>query len=402
MKLKLSTSLLLSILSLTSFAQSASVQLDSLIHKKVFHYNNNHFEGEGWNVLLTEINKAQIVLLGEQHGEAEIPVFTIKVAEVLKPKALITEIDPYTARQLQKISIDTAGYSAYFKENPYDFAFYSYQTEMELARQMTLAHTDIWGLNEINFLSLGTFFNTLAGKAKLPANKILAQKRAKQYASHDRLIYKDINRYSDFIAYKIKPASLDSLLYAFRNESNECKKMLRDLKASLPIYANTSYQMRVNLMKKNLLNYLSPYITTDSIRIPKLLFKLGANHVPRTNDLRDFFEVGNLASNLAEASGKTSLHIMIFGKAGTVNQMAPTNNRVAIQPYDAATDKDLDMFKPFYSPVSDQEWVLYDLRPIRDAVNDGKLSVNRNLKGFIMGYDLLVVFGHSTGNRFIE
>lgn len=403
MKIKLTFSLLFSAITLTSLAQSTSnIQLDSLIHKKVFYYNNNHFEGEGWNALRAEINKAQVVLIGEQHGEAEIPIFTMKVAEVLKPKALITEIDPYTAHQLQKISIDTAGYSKYFKQNPYDFAFYSYQTEMELARQMTLAHTEIWGLNEINFLSLGTFFNTLASKAKLPANKKLAQNKAKEYALHDRPIYKDVNRYNDFIAYKIKPTSVDSLLYAFRNESNECKKMLRDFKISLPIFANTSYQVRVNLMKKNLLNYLSPYITTDSIRIPKLLFKFGANHVTRTNDLKGFFEAGNLASNLAEASGKTSLHIMIFGKAGTINQMGPVDNSIAITPYNAATDKDLDIFKPFYNNVKDHEWVLYDLRPMRDAINEGKLTVNRNLKGFIMGYDLLVVFDRTTGNRFIE
>jgi hypothetical protein len=326
----------------------------------------------------------------------------MKIAEILKPKALVVEIDPYTAAQLKKISPDKAAYSNYFKQNPYDFAFYSYETEMELARQMTLAHTEIWGLNEINFLSLGTFFNTLAGKAKLPANKESALKKAKDYATHDRPIYKNIERYNDFIAYQLKASMVDSLLHSFTNESDECKKMLRDLKASLPIFANTRYGARTNLMKKNLLNYLAPHITKDGIDVPKLLFKFGANHVSRTNDLTGFFEAGNLADNLADASGKQALHILIFGKAGTINQMAPMDNSLAIKPYDVATDKDLDMFAPFYNLVQGEEWALFDLRPLRESIYRGKLKVSPDLRGFINAFDVLVIFGHTTGNRFIE
>lgn len=386
-----------------AFSQnSTNTKLDSLIHKEVFHYDTKGFRGEGWDSLKSAISKAQIVLIGEQHGEAEIPVFTMKVAEVFKPKALVVEIDPYTAAQLKKTSLDTTSYSGYFKQHPYDFAFYSYQTEMQLARQMTLAHTDIWGLNEINFLSLGTFFNTLAEHASLPVNKKIALDKAKTYAAHDRPIFKNIDRYNDFIAYKLKASMVDSLLFAFRNESDYCKKMLHDLKASLPIFANTSYEARTNLMKKNLLNYVAPYITNDAIDIPRLLFKFGANHVSRTDDLKGYFEAGNLADNLAGASGKPALHILIFGKTGTFNQMAPVDNSQAIKPYDVSTDKDLDMFTPFYSQVQGDEWALYDLRPLRDAIYEGKLNVSPELRGFIKAFDLLVIFGHTTGNKFIE
>jgi hypothetical protein len=127
-------------------------------------------------------------------------------------------------------------------------------------------------------------------------------------------------------------------------------------------------------MKKNLLNYVAPYITKDAINIPKLLFKFGANHVSRTDDLKGYFEAGNLADNMAGASDKSSLHILIFCKTGTFNQMAPVDNSQAIKPYDVSTDKDLDMFTPFYSQVQGDEWPLYDLRPLRDAIYEGKLD----------------------------
>lgn len=380
-----------------------SLKLDSFIKKNVFKFTDGKYQGGGWDFLLKEIHQTQFVLIGEQHGEAEIPVFTAKIAQEFRPKALVVEIDPYTAAQLKKVSINPAGYSEYFKHNPYAFAFYSWQTEMELARQMQLSHIDIWGLNEINFLSLGRFFYMLSDCAKLPQNKKIALAIGHQYQSHDQPLFGDINGYSNFIAYKIKPATVDSLMYQFRNESAQCKKMLSDLKTSLPVFANTSYSGRVNLMKKNLLNYLAPYISSDSIKMPRLLFKFGANHVTRTDDLKGYFEVGSLADNLAGAAGKETLHILIFGKKGTNNQMAPVNNSQAIVPYDITEDKELAMFKPFSDPVKEDEWAVYDLRPIRDKILDGKLPhIDAELKAYIMGYDLLVIFGKVTGNRFID
>ncbi len=74
-----------SFLTFVSAQTTKNPKLDSLIHKRVFHYDNKGFSGAGWDSLKSEISKAQIVMIGEQHVEAEIPVFTMKVAEVFKP-----------------------------------------------------------------------------------------------------------------------------------------------------------------------------------------------------------------------------------------------------------------------------------------------------------------------------
>lgn len=381
--------------------KSNNPQLDSLIHKNTFFYKNGAFEGKGWELLKKEIKASHIVVIGEQHGIAEIPIFCEKVAEVLHPKALIGEIDPYTAERLEKISVDTAQYSAYFKQKPYDFAFFSWKTELDLARKMVLSHTAIWGVNEINFLSLPSFFESLASSAKSPENKKAALKKAAEYAKHDMPLYGDVKKYDYFAAYTIKAATVDSLIHDFRNENPRSKKMLKDLKSSLPIFANTDYQLRVNLMKKNLLNYLHPYITADGINIPRLLIKLGANHATRSESWVDTPEVGSLADNLADASGKTSLHLLVFGKKGTINMMAPVDNATAIQSYDGVDD--LKGIKPFFDHVEKGEWNVYDLRPIRYALKMGKLEIKSlELKKYIMGYDLLILFDKTTGNKFIE
>lgn len=388
-----------------SAAQSTeSLKLDSIIHKKIFHLNNGHFSGEGWEILKSEVKKAQIVLIGEDHGYAEVPVFTANIADAFKPNALVAEIDPYLAIQLKKMSPDPTKYRDYLRKRPYGFSFYSWQPEMDLMTKMTKDGVDIWGLNELNFLSIGNFFSELADQAKNPKNKALARKKDIEYTKNDRPIFEQMDtKMNDFSAYHLKVATIDTLISAFKNENKFSQKLLNDLRLSIPIFANTDGQFRVNFMKKNLLNYLSPYIKDDAILIPKLLFKFGANHVPRTANVTGYQEVGNLASNLAEAAGKTSLHILIIGKQGTVNVMAPIDNTKAIQPYNINESIDLKGLSIFCDQLKDDEWGLFDLAEVQTAIRKGKIKIaNSKLKGMLLGYDLLVMYAKTTGSKFIE
>lgn len=172
--------------------------------------------------------------------------------------------------------------------------------------------------------------------------------------------------------------------------------MLRDLKLSIPIFANSSYEIRVSLMKKNLLNYLHPYITADEIALPKLLFKLGANHSGRED-----FEISELADNLADAAGKKTLHILAIGKQGTINAMAPVDNSKAVIAYDG-----LDEFKeflPFLEKVDKDEWTVFDVRPIRRLLRRDKITISDpKLKSYLMRFDLFVFFDKATGDTFIR
>ncbi|MDA6069032.1 hypothetical protein NJT12_05295 [Flavobacterium sp. AC] len=380
----------------SGFSQTVNKVPDSLLTKNVFFYKNGNFEGKGWDLIKKEVTNSHIVFVGEQHGVAEVPVFSGKIADILQPKALVVEIDPYTAAQLEKTAKNLAGYSDYFKRKPYDFAFYSWQEEMNLIHKMTLSKIAIWGVNEINFLSMPTFFETLAATAKQASNKKIALKKANEFAKNDFPLFGDSNKYSDFMAYRMKVSEVDSLLYDFRNESQVSQKMLRDLKTSIPIFANESYEARVSLMKKNLLNYLYPYITADEIKIPKLLFKLGGNHASRGS-----FEVSNLADNLADAAGKKSLHIIVIGKQGTINGMSPVDNSKAIVAYNGL--EEFKEFLPFFEKVGENEWVVYDLRPIRRLVKQDKLKIdNPKLKTYVLGYDLLVLIDKATGDKFVQ
>ncbi|WP_146186527.1 hypothetical protein [Pedobacter sp. HMWF019] len=388
---------------LNGYAQSKdSVSLSSLIKKNSFALRDGNFQGTGWDILQKEAEKVQFLMIGEQHGEAEIPVFTEKIADVFKPKAFVAEIDPYSAERLKKIAPNPTGYVAHFNKWPYDLAFYCWETEMHLAKKLITSKVDIWGLNEITFMSTGLFFEELSNIAKIPANKQLALKKAIEYGLNDKPLYLDANTFNELSLFKLTTGYLDSLQFTFRNDNKQSQKMLRDLRASRPLLWE-NYPMRVEMMKKNLLNYVAPYIGRDSISIPKLLFKFGANHLTRSNSTTGFYEVGNLADNLAAAQGKKTLHILIFGKQGTINTMLSTDNKKAIQTYNVKDDKDLTSFKPFYSLVNDDEWAVFDLRPIRAALKRGSLKgSNLEMENLLTGFDLLVLFSPVTGNKFIH
>jgi hypothetical protein len=112
--------------------------------------------------------------------------------------------------------------------------------------------------------------------------------------------------------------------------------------------------------------------------------------------------VGNFADQLAGTARQKTLHILIFGKSGTVNEMAPVDNAKAIQPY-SAEEGTFKSFKPFYKNIKADEWGCIDLRPIKKAILDGKLpAINETLHDFILGNDMMVIFGNVHGNPFVE
>ena len=72
-------------------------------------------------------------------------------------------------------------------------------------------------------------------------------------------------------------------------------------------------------MRHNLLTLKSEHPGPAVQPLLKMLFKFGANHLGRCLSralFSEFYDVGNLAPNLAEAQGQRSLHLMVMGKQG--------------------------------------------------------------------------------------
>ena len=286
----------------------------------------------------------------------------------------------------------------YFKNNPWGLSFFSLQPEFELLQYLHNQKVNLWGLDQIHLFSSGRFFEMLALEAKKKENKLLATNKAKQFRNNDLPLLPE-GKYDGLTVFTIQQKAVDSLVKAFENESPYARKMLDDYNISTQTYRITDHIRRINLMKRNLLEYSLGYLCAGK-PLPKMLYKFGAMHTFRNESFNIIFDIGNLAANLAEAQNKTSLHILAIGKAGTANLMSSSLEEKAIQPYTVESDG-LDYLKPFLDLVNDESPVLFDLRPLRKKLDSGKLKINNiDLGRVILGNEFLIIFGKVTGSGF--
>ena len=354
--------------------------------------NGTQFSGTGWAKLQQEVLKSQVVLIGEDHGIAEIPLFTTAIAKEFKPTLFIAEIDAYQAQDLSRLAGQPGLPLVFQKKHPMALSFYSWTEEFELARYLRSRNVELLGIDQVNAFSTGRFYSLLAEKSKDKAVKSYFSRRAIAYQANDRAAFgADL---SQITILRQSSATLDSLVALTKKESPEVQRMVNDYVASARIYQTQSHQPRVNLMKRNVGMRLS-----GSQPLPKTLLKLGANHAARGVSLvSGVFDVGNLVLNLADAHDQKSLHILIAGKQG--KKLSGFNLDDFSKNIASYSNTDEVFVKPFPVPTGSTAWQVFDMRPIRRALLNEKLKLdNLKLITVIMGYDYVVIIPETTASR---
>lgn len=376
----------------SSFAQDST--LTRLIRQNQYPLvqNGTQFSGTGWAKLQQEILKSQLVLIGEDHGLAEIPIFTRAVAQEFKPTLFVAEIDKYQAQDLSRLAAQPGLPLAFQKKHPMALSFYSWAEEFELARYLRSQNVEFLGIDQVSAFSAGRFYTQLAEKSKDRAVKSYFSRRATAYQAHDRAAFSaDL---SQITILRQSPATLDSLVAMTKKESPEVQQMASDYVASARIHQTQSHQPRVNLMKRNLGMRLS-----SSQLLPKTLFKFGSYHVSRGVSLiGGAFDVGNLALNLADVHDQKSLHILVSGKQGKkLSGFNLDDFSKNIVPYSNSEEV---FVKPFPVPAGSTAWQVFDMRPVRRALLNKKLKLdNLALTSIIIGYDYVVIIPETTASH---
>lgn len=362
------------------------------------------FSGPGWEKLQQDIRKSAWVLVGEDHGMAQIPAFTQAVAQVLQPRVYVTEIDKYQARNLSQLAAKPGLPMAFEHKYPMALSFYSWVEEFELARALRAQNTAIVGVEQVGAATAGLTLDGMAEQVKNKAARSYLRRLAAVSQARDRA---DMVRgtYDQSTVNVLQPVTIDSLRSIARRESPAVQDMLDNFLASVAIYQTSisgkpgAHQARLNLMKRNLLTELQPYQKPGK-PLPTMLFKFGAAHVGRGRSISgNFYDVGNLAVNLADMHDQKTLHIFVIGKQG--EQAAGANpddftKNVATYSYDNEA-----MVKPFTnSTAATGPWQVFDVRPLRRALLQDKLSVSsQELQATILGYDYVVIIPKTTASH---
>lgn len=387
------TLLLISFLLLVKFVSgqdSLFVRLASE-NVKLFSPEGTNFHGDGWEHIKNKVQTSTNVLVGEDHFSNEIPDFFKALANITKFDNFIIEVDPYSTEIIKQSFDDLSEKQREQFNEKYSslFSFYALKPEYELLKQMMDSGANLLGSDQIVMYADRLIFQEIA--------KVTKNSTAKEIYNH--ICEASRIRLDSFMAnpqnpmYFMTPEFIEQLdKLEGLDLSDKEDQIMADMRRSVTIYKERSHKKRVKLIMHHLMEVYPKWNKS------KNLFKYGANHLTRGESFLTVFDIGNLVANITESNYEESFHIMIIGESGMLG--APFES-FPPTPVNIETGFYLTYLKPFFKITEGEQWHLFDLLPLRKAVNKKQLKIeNLNLLRVIKGYDALVIIPEVTAAGF--
>jgi hypothetical protein len=221
--------------------------------------------------------------------------------------------------------------------------------------------------------------------ARAAAGKLLAEeKEAAEKAAQDK-----------FLMTRFRDADFDALAAPFK-EQEEAQNIIEELKESAAIYQlwMSGHNYENNARRARLLakNFLAAYKSVPEPQ-PKIVFKMGVEHVALGTTTVNTIDLGTLATSIARTNGQTALRIAFLPMGGHNTVFAPkTGNPATVQAYESKEAKE------FFASIgvdaaglSKEGWTLVPLEPIRQALDTKGINALNPFSRFILlGYDYVI------------
>lgn len=362
--------------------------------------------GPGAAPLLQASRQAQYVLLGEDHGVAEIAQFSSTYFNALAPAGfttLVTESGSTVARAFEamlKRPGAVAAIARFDAAYPDAVAFYTMRQEAEMLASFAAAagpRFEHWGVDQ-EFIGAAKYLITLmldqpvnpAARAKLESLRqletVAAQKAA---ATGNPMAYLMLSASTEELA-SLRPllgAPKEQTALALLDALLESHTIYQKSASKVPGDRALSNAMRLALFKRNLATRLG-------VQEQKLLVKLGANHAYKGINPLNNRDIGNFLAERAEGQGRSSLHLIVLSAQGQQLRFAGAGR----PPQPAPIELDSSAFRLLASAsATDGSWSLFDLRSLRPEAR--KLAAGDiDLLNLINGYDFAVMIPEGTAS----
>jgi hypothetical protein len=221
--------------------------------------------------------------------------------------------------------------------------------------------------------------------ARAAAGKILAEEKEAAAKADQK----------NFLMTRFHDADFDALAAQFKGQE-EAQNIIAELKESAAIYqlwmSGHNYEnnaRRARLLAKNFLAACKSAADPQ----PKVVFKMGIEHVALGTTTINTIDLGTLATSMARANGQTALRIAFLPVSGQNTVFAPKpGNPATVQPYESKETKEffasigLDV-----AALSKEKWTLVPLEPIRQALDTKGIDGLKPFARFILlGYDYVI------------
>ncbi len=299
--------------------------------------------GEGGERLRGEIEKAQFVALGEDHGFADAPQLAQALAAEMRQfdrKVYhAAEIGPYSARWLQKRlatgrgDVGLKAVSEGLAGKPLAMPFTSNVEDAKLAADFAdvKGRPRFWGIDQEFVGAPMILMEQLATDAPDDATADMARSVA---IADGAALAK--GAFDDVWLAKATAGDFDSMAAKFEGH-DEARGLILAMAASADIYQYNnrgayaaSNEARAALMRSY---FLREYRIAG--KAPRVMLKMGANHLGRGTTPVGIYDLGSLLPGLAAANGLNSLHVAFIPLAGDVRIFSPSQESgTAVQKYE--------------------------------------------------------------------
>ena len=330
--------------------------------------------GNGRNFLLSEARNNDFFLLGELHGDNEIP----DLLHVLWPQMwrngyrhVVAEISPWTANQLETTPVSGPRIQGLW-------------TRQQAAGVRTFAapgSTVLWGcdMEEIHpeylirdLAALNSGDSSLKQMVSLTSN------------GYTRKIASDL-----LTLMQSSPAERDAIVNGISLRQNLLTTLEIEKNRSSPESKMTAQNQRELLMKSQFLEHFRQ--SSESEPASKVLLRFGRNHLHRGYDARGISTLGNFIAEFAVSRGRKAFNVGAFGAGGQATLMGESWN----------ADERQD--EPTFALLADHakySATIFDLRPLRPLLHaipqEKRTPLQTNLVYWADSYDALICYKNVT------
>ncbi|WP_130736543.1 hypothetical protein [Flavobacterium sp. J27] len=385
--------LIIQIILIPNLYSQEKTEID-LIKENTFYFeiNENNASGAGFDLLKKEIEKAQFVILGEEHFSAKISEFTNSIVPTLTAnnfKYFAAEIGPNSADEISRlIQNQKSLYPFNTKINnlvgDVPVPFFDGKEDEVFLKSFLKNDFKIWGLDQ-EYLTSPIFLMDRLFELSNRSEKI-----EPYYLIAKEFVISEIKKGRQNQKYKVFTSLLNSsevnhYLKKLDQSNKEINKIIVDLKKSSEVYKlredNNLYESihkRLYLMQENFIDYYNAALLTDSL--PKVFLKIGGVHASKGKSLHNIYDIGNFMMEIANYNKRKSVHLLIFPSAYLNDDGTISKN---------IDKEDEDLFNPIID-FNSNKYTIIDLKSIEKSSWKHKIE-GKSLKDYMYRFDYLIL-----------
>jgi len=366
---------------------------------------DGRLSGAGAELLLAAGRDAQFFLIGEEHGVAEIPRVAAGLFRELAPagyRHLAIETGEFLATELNRrvlADANGAAYGAFVREHFPGAPFYNWREDAALLRTAIQAAGGgpdvLWGL-DYDIVADRYTLRRLRDIAPTPRARAAAEA---VIARADSALRQALATQNPGLLMMFGGA--DDVYAPLRAAyapapGSEADRIIRLMETTRQVNAYwgrgegyLSNLNRARLNKQQFMRYLDAATVREG-RMPRVMMKFGSSHMVRGRTFTNVFDLGSLASEIADVKGSRSFGVLMLGGEGTTHAVIdPRVFRSVEAPVEVEP-----WARPFYDAADPRRWTVLDLRPIRARIPRLGTLPAETLQ-VLYGFDAVVILSGS-------